>query len=88
MRVVALPTEKAGPLEHTPFLLVFDRCTDDQAAYLREADLRTATKAAQVLVFSDELELDEIQLAAVDTDVLKLDALSPNARAFVAAVTQ
>lgn len=75
MRVVALPKLKLGEAETCPFLLVFDRCTEEQADCLRVADLTATTQAQHVLVFSDEVELDEIQLADVDVDNLDLEDL-------------
>lgn len=78
LRVLALPTQTLGPASHTPFLLVLDRCTpaegEDLAA--NAADIREATGAAGVMAFSDDVELDEIQLGAVDVDGLDLSRLN------------
>lgn len=75
LRVLALPAQILGAASCTPFLLVFDRCTADACEYLRDAALKETAGAAAVLVFAEEVELDQIQLGDLDVDGLDLDAL-------------
>lgn len=77
LRVLALPTQTLGPASYAPFLLVFDRCTPAEGEDLADnaADIREATGAAGVMVFSDDVELDDVQLGEIDGDGLDLTAL-------------
>lgn len=77
LRVLALPTQTLGPASHTPFLLVFDRCSTAEGENIaaNAADIREAIGAAGVMAFSDDVELDQIQLGEVDVDGLDLTAL-------------
>jgi hypothetical protein len=73
MRIVSLPARPDGTV---PFLIVFDRCTAEQAANLHDGAplLRTATGAALVLVFGEAVDLDN---AEWDEETTR-KALGPN----------
>lgn len=66
LRVLALPKRALGPASMQPFLLVFDRCTDTQCDYLNALDLKTAVGAEGVVVFTDEVALDQSQMCEID----------------------
>ncbi|WP_280413167.1 hypothetical protein [Nocardia asiatica] len=73
LRVVSLPARPDGTI---PFLIVFDRCTAEQAEHLHTTApvLRTATGAALVLVFGNTVDLDN---AEWDEETTR-KALGPN----------
>lgn len=66
LRVLALPKQTLGAATARPFLLVFDRCTLAQHDYLDALDLRTKVGAEGVVVFADEVDLDERQMCEID----------------------
>lgn len=66
LRVLALPKYASSAAAAQPFLLVFDRCSAAQNAYLSAVDVKGATGAQAVLVFDDEIDLDERQMCEID----------------------
>lgn len=77
MRVVALPPQTAGPYSMPRYLLVFDRCTDEQHEYVVAACADGRRGGAEaVLVFDDEIELDAVELDESQLRQLQ-DAIGP-----------
>lgn len=66
LRVLALPKQTLGAATAQPFLLVFDRCTPEQCDYLRGLELKTRVGAEGVVVFADDVDLDERQMCEID----------------------
>lgn len=66
LRVLALPKHTLGAASTQPFLLIFDRCSEAQCAYLSDADLKATVGAQAVLAFADEIDLDERQMCEID----------------------
>lgn len=66
LRVLALPKQTLGAATAQPFLLVFDRCTDEQCEYMRDSRLKDITGAEGVVVFADDVDLDERQMCQLD----------------------
>lgn len=70
LRVLALPKQTLGAASAQPFLLVFDRCATAQHDYLDALDLKTMVGAEGVIVFADEVDLDERQMCEIDESVV------------------
>lgn len=60
LRVLPLPEQRLGEAVETPYLLVIDRCNEDQATHFRQATENVAEKvgARGILVFPGEVALD------------------------------
>jgi hypothetical protein len=62
LRVMELPAEVVGEFVKTPFALIVDRCGDEEIdVWTSEMadNAKTSTGACAVLVFSDEVELND-----------------------------
>ncbi len=73
LRVLALPKRTLGTAVEQPYLLVFDRCTSTQMDYLGDVDWETwkTTVGAQgIVVFPEEVDLDERQMSEIDDTVV------------------
>lgn len=70
LRVLALPKQTLGAATAQPFLLVIDRCTPTQSEYMGDARLKDITGAEGVVVFEDEVDLDERQMCEIDDTVV------------------
>lgn len=82
IQVLPLPTQRAGDIEQTPFIIVLDRMTsEERGSWLAAPELITNFKvesgAAVVLLLDDDLDVSQPLVLGDDQQAAILEQLLP-----------